>query len=105
MTNKISGYSTTEPVVPVKGSSSAVVADKSQTSGSAAAAPATQTADQLTLTRSARSLQQLESTIANTPVVNTDKVAAVRQQLSAGTYQVDSNRVAGKLLQFESGLK
>ena len=84
MTNKISGYSTTEPVVPVKGSSSAAVADKSQTSGSAAAAPGTQTADQLTLTTSARSLQQLESTIANTPVVNTEKVAAVRQQLSSG---------------------
>jgi len=57
------------------------------------------------LTTSARSLQKLEETIANTPVVNTSKVASVKQQLSSGSYQVDSARVAGKLLQFESGLQ
>jgi negative regulator of flagellin synthesis FlgM len=105
VTNKISGYSTTEPVVPAKGSSSSVVADKSQTEGAAAASSSTNTSDQLTLTSSARSLQQLEATIAQTPVVNTDKVAAIKQQISSGTYQVNSGSVASKLLQFESGLK
>jgi negative regulator of flagellin synthesis FlgM len=104
VTNKISGYSTTEPVVPVKGSSSSVVADKSQTEG-AVASSSTKTSDQLTLTSSARSLQQIEATIAKTPVVNTDKVAAIKQQISSGTYQVNSGSVAAKLLQFESGLK
>ena len=106
MTNKISGYSTAEPVVPIKGSNSGgVVAEKAQNAPAAAAASSAQAADQVTLTSSARSLQKIEETIAKTPVVNTDKVKSIKQQLDAGTYKVDAGRVAGKLLQFESGLK
>ncbi len=103
MTHKISGYSTTEPVLPVKGSGSSV-ADKSQSDSAAASAPA-QSADQLTLTSSARSLQKAEETIAKTPVVDTAKVESVKQRLSAGTYQIDAARVADKLVQYERGLK
>jgi negative regulator of flagellin synthesis FlgM len=106
VTNKINGYSPAEAVVPVKNSNNGGTgADKLQNDGSAAVASGTQGADQVTLTSSARSLQRIEETIANTPVVNTDKVAAVKQQLSSGTYQIDSGRVAGKLLQFERGLQ
>jgi negative regulator of flagellin synthesis FlgM len=106
VTNKINGYSPTEAVAPVKSATNgAPVVDKPQSDASTAAAATTQSADHVTLTTSARSLQKLEETIANTPVVNTAKVASVKQQLSAGTYQVDSGRVAGKLLQFESGLQ
>ena len=105
MTDKISAYSTAEPVAPIKGSNSnAVVTDKqgetAETNPSAA-----QPADQVTLTSSARSLQKIEEVIAQTPVVNSSKVAAVKQAISSGTYQIDSSRVADKLLQFESGLK
>ncbi len=106
MSNKISGYSPTEPVAPVKSANNGgTVAAKPQNGGPATATTSTQGADQLTLTSSARSLQQIEETLANTPVVNTDKVTAVRQQLSAGTYKIDSGRVASKLLQYESALQ
>jgi negative regulator of flagellin synthesis FlgM len=106
VTDKISGFSTAEPVAPVKGSnSSAVVADKSQSEGSGTTASTAQTGDQLTLTDSARSLQKIEEAVAKAPVVNAQKVAAVKQSISAGTYQINSGRIAGKLLQFESGLK
>ncbi len=104
MTHKISGYSTTEPVLPVKGSGSSVVADKTQNDAAAATASAN-SSDQLTLTSYARTLQKAEETISKTPVVNTEKVASVKQRLSAGTYQVDAGRVADKLLQSERGLK
>ncbi len=105
MTNKISGYSTTEPVLPVKGSGSSVVADKTQGDGASSTASTTPAADQVTLTSSARTLQKAEETIAKTPVVNTQKVAAVKQQLASGTYQIDAGRVADKILGYESGLK
>lgn len=105
MTNKISGYSAAEPIIPVKSSNNGgTVADKSQSEGATAASNAT-TADQVTLTSSARSLQKIEDTIAKAPVVDTAKVASVQQQLSAGTYQINSGRIADKLLQFERGLK
>jgi negative regulator of flagellin synthesis FlgM len=105
VTNKISGFSTAEPVAPVKGSNSnAVVTDK-QGETAEANSSAAQSGDQVTLTSSARSLQKIEEVIAQTPVVNSSKVAAIKQAISSGTYQVDSGRVADKLLQFESGLK
>jgi negative regulator of flagellin synthesis FlgM len=106
VTDKISGFSTAEPVAPVKGSNSgAVVADKSQGEGSGTAPTGAQGSDQLTLTDSARSLQKIEEAVAKAPVVNSNKVAAVKQSISAGTYRIDAGRVASKILQFESGLK
>jgi negative regulator of flagellin synthesis FlgM len=106
VTDKIRGYSAAEPIAPVKGSTgNSVVADKAQGEASAAGTPAAQTGDTLTLTESARSLQKIEEAVAKAPVVNASKVAAVKQALHSGTYQVDAGRVAEKLLQFERGLK
>ena len=106
MTDKISAYSTAEPVAPLKGSnSSSVVADKSQGEAAAAGAPAAQAGDTVTLTNSARSLQKIEEAVAKAPVVNAAKVAAVKQAVNSGTYQVNAGQVADKLLQFERGLK
>jgi negative regulator of flagellin synthesis FlgM len=104
VSDKISGISTAEPVAPAKGSSSGVVTEKSQGEGSAAAAAA-QTGDHVTLTDSARSLQKIEEAVAKTPVVNANKVAAVKQAVNSGTYTIDAGRVADKMLQYERGLK
>jgi negative regulator of flagellin synthesis FlgM len=106
VTDKISAYSTAEPLAPVKGSNSnGVVADKSQGEAAAAGASATQAGDTVTLTNSARTLQKIEEAVAKTPVVNAAKVAAVKQAVNSGTYQVNAGQVADKLLQFERGLK
>jgi negative regulator of flagellin synthesis FlgM len=105
VTAKISGISIAEPVAPAKGSgSNSVVTDKSQGEGSAAATTV-QNADHVTLTESARSMQRIEEAVAKTPVVNADKVAAVKQAISSGTYKIDAGRTAGKLLKYERGLK
>jgi negative regulator of flagellin synthesis FlgM len=100
---KISGFTASEPIAPPKGSSTGgVVADKSQ---SEQANVASQTGDHVTLTTSARSLQKLSEAIAQAPVVNSEKVASVKQAVSGGTYQVNSRSVADKILQSEKGLK
>ena len=104
MPSKISGLPTSEPLAPPKGSNTgSVAADK--TSDAAAASPAAQTGDQVTLTTSARSLQKLSDAIAQTPVVDAAKVASIKQALSSGTYTIDASSVAGKMLQAERGLK
>ena len=106
MTDKISGFSTNEPVAPVKGSSNnGVAVDKSQSEASIPSASTSQTGDHVTLTTSARFLQKVGEAVNSAPVVNSDKVAAVKQAISSGSYQVNSTQVASKLLQFESGLK
>jgi negative regulator of flagellin synthesis FlgM len=101
---KISGYPS-EPIAPLKGSSTgSVAADKAQADASSSS-PTSQTGDQVTLTSAAQSLQKLSEAIAKTPVVNASKVASIKQAVSDGTYQIDSGRVADKMLQFESALK
>jgi negative regulator of flagellin synthesis FlgM len=106
VSNKISGYTANEPLAPIKGTNSnSVVADKSQTNSSATPAPAAQTGDTVTLTDSARSLQKIEEAVAKAPVVDAAKVDSIKQAVQNGTYQVNAGRVAGKMLQFERGLK
>jgi negative regulator of flagellin synthesis FlgM len=104
--SKITGYSTTDTVAPLKGSnpSGNVASDKAQSDASTATATA-QTGDQVTLTSSARSLQKLSAAIAQAPLVNASKVASIKQALDSGTYKVNAASVADKLLQFENGLK
>jgi negative regulator of flagellin synthesis FlgM len=105
--NRISGYTANEPLAPVKGSNSGVQAvDKAPTETPAAPAPAAASAaDTVTITGPALALQKLSEAVAKAPVVNTQKVATVKQSVQNGTYQVDAGSVADKLLQFESGLK
>ena len=106
MTDKIGAYSGAEPLAPIKGSSSnGVVTGKSQGETSTASGSASQTGDTLTLTDSARSLQKIEEAVAKAPVVDAQKVAAVKQAIGSGTYKIDANRVAGKLLKYERGLR
>jgi negative regulator of flagellin synthesis FlgM len=105
VTDKISAFSTADPVAALKGSNgNGVVADKSQGEASAANAPAPQAGDTVTLTNSARSMQMIEAAVANAPVVNSAKVAAMKQAVNSGTYQVNAGQVADKMLQFEREL-
>ncbi len=105
MPNKISGYAPSDPLSTVKGSvGGAAAADKTASEPNAAAAASASTADQVTFTGSARTLQKLHETLANTPVVDAAKVASVKQSVQSGSYQVDTGRVADKLLEFDSNL-
>lgn len=106
MTNKISGLSAAEPIVPTKGSgSNGVAAEKPLGDVSGSVVSTAQASDHVTLTDSARTLQKIEEAVAKSPVVDANKVAAVKQAINSGTYQINASRIAGKLLQFERGLK
>jgi negative regulator of flagellin synthesis FlgM len=102
---KIGGYPTSEPLAPLKGSTTGnVAADKSQPDASTTSSTS-QTGDHVTLTSAAQSLQKLSEAIAQAPVVNASKVASIKQAVNGGTYQIDSGSIADKMLQFENGLK
>ena len=108
MTEKISGFSAADQIAALKGANgnaATAPVERNRETSSDASATTSKTGDQVTLTSSARSLQRIEQKISDTPAVNSEKVAQVKQAVSAGTYQVNANSVASKLLQFENGLK
>lgn len=104
VTNRINGYENAQALQPAKGQSNGVQGVDKAVADAAGSAAATSTADQVTLTGSARTLQKLSEAVAHAPVVNTEKVAAVKQSIQEGTYTINAGSIADKLLNFESGL-
>ncbi|WP_126453729.1 flagellar biosynthesis anti-sigma factor FlgM [Sulfuriflexus mobilis] len=62
------------------------------------------TADTVSLTNASAQLRSLENTLAELPVVDTQRVESIKQALADGSYQVDAQRVADKLIDLEQGL-
>ena len=54
------------------------------------------------LSNEAQQLQTISDNIRNQPVVNSARVAELKQAVADGSYTVDSGRVASKLLNFEA---
>ncbi|MCB1874867.1 MAG: flagellar biosynthesis anti-sigma factor FlgM [Chromatiales bacterium] len=60
--------------------------------------------DTVSLTQRASQLDQLERSVSSQPVVDTQRVEAIRKAISDGSFEVDPARTADKLIQFESSL-
>jgi negative regulator of flagellin synthesis FlgM len=103
--NKISGLNVQNSATPLQGSGgNAHIAEKTPTSP-ATVAPTAPNADQATFTGPALALQKLSAAIANVPVVNSAKVASIKQAVQNGSYTVNAGSVADKLLQTQNELK
>ncbi len=61
-------------------------------------------ADQVSLTPAAQQLRSLEQQIAEQPVVDTQKVNAVKESQANGRFEIDPNRIADKMLTLERAL-
>lgn len=49
-------------------------------------------------------VSQLEQTLAEVPVVDAAKVEAIKQAIEDGSYQIDSQELARKMIDFEGDL-
>ena len=56
----------------------------------------------MSLSGSARLLNELQSTIAAEPEIDQDRVATIKARIEAGTYHVDPDRLASSFLELES---
>ncbi len=69
----------------------------------AAAAPTTAASGEAVyLSDEAQKLKQISDSLRDQPTVNTARVAELKSAIADGSYQVDSKRVASKLLNFEA---
>jgi len=99
---KIGGFDT-GPVQVGGGRSVKRGGDASRSSGSSGAASSS-TGD-THITDSARKLADLEQTIQALPAVDSSRVAEVSSSIQNGTYKIDPERIADKLLQSEEDLR
>jgi negative regulator of flagellin synthesis FlgM len=60
--------------------------------------------DSVNLTSSAMRIKSLEAQIARLPIVDTHKVEQIKNSLSEGTFEFNSDRIAEKLINFEKDL-
>ena len=60
--------------------------------------------DSVQLTDTATKLRQLEQNLADVPVTNEDRVAAVKKAIADGNYQINTLSIASKMLNFERSL-
>ena len=70
--------------------------DSSQTAASSAST------DNVSLSSTAKALTQIESDLKQLPEVNQAKVDAIKAKIDNGSYQIDSDNMAQKMLDLES---
>jgi negative regulator of flagellin synthesis FlgM len=100
---KIGGFDT-GPVHVGGGRSVKRSSDTSHSSSSSDAASSGSTGD-AHITDSARKLADLEQTIQALPAVDSSRVAEVSSSIQNGTYKINPERIADKLLQSEKDLQ
>ncbi len=60
------------------------------------------TADKVTLTGTAAKLKEIEDSLVDQPMVDSARVKNMQDSLKAGDYRINPERVADKMLNFES---
>jgi len=56
------------------------------------------------ITSTAALMAQIEQSLGSQPAIDESRVAALRQAIAAGTYQIEPRRIAGALLHTEQSL-
>ena len=64
----------------------------------------TSSGDTVNVSRSGLLMSRLQEVVHNSPAVDTQRVAALKDAVSSGSYEIDDQKTADKLLRFERNL-
>jgi negative regulator of flagellin synthesis FlgM len=98
--NNITGLPSTQ--TPRNNEGSQVARDEPTTSQSETGRPSS--VDTVSLSDTASRMHSLQNTLAELPVVDTQRVENIQRAIADGTFEIDPSRVAEKMLGFESDL-
>jgi negative regulator of flagellin synthesis FlgM len=102
MTIDINGLSTPKVQAPTDDSQLKQSAEKQQANTETGQSS---TADTISLSDNALQLGKIDNTSVAAPVVDTKRVEQIKLAIENGNYEVNTAKVADKLMQFESILK
>jgi len=77
-------------------SAASPIQDRTQESAKATLSP-----DSVNLTVSSAKIKALEEQVARLPIVDSRKIEEIKNSIDAGTFEVNPERVAEKMIQFE----
>lgn len=84
--------------------SSAVKKDSANSEASKTERADVSTADTVSLTGTAEKLRKLEAALSELPVADEERIEGIRRAVANGTYEIDAQRIADKMLDFERSL-
>ncbi|WP_434561802.1 flagellar biosynthesis anti-sigma factor FlgM [Pseudomonas sp. Z5-35] len=96
--NRLNSSSPTTGTTRTSASKETVEVDKSKPAEKATVS----NGESVHLSNEAQQLQKVTDKLRDQPVVDNARVAQLKAAIADGSYQVDSNRVASKLLNFEA---
>jgi negative regulator of flagellin synthesis FlgM len=105
MTEKINGqgFRPTD-TVSTRRSDAAKAANGQEQSATAAPGKAGAAGDTVSLTQSGLLMSKLEEIVQRTPIVDQERVAALKDAIASGKYAIDDQRVADRMLRLEREL-
>lgn len=101
MINDLTGLSSSQTASTRARTSEQSSAAKSGSDTSAQQSPSNK-GDTVNLSNAAQILQNADKLLANTPDVDSERVERLKQEIESGSYQVNAERVAEKMLNFDN---
>ena len=61
--------------------------------------------DSIDLTENASKLQQIEQSLGDIPIIDTDRVGAISQSIEDGEYTINNEKIADRIIKSETALR